>query len=100
MSALITCIANLQRVNPPGPGTDPLTQPGWPSVLILVCAIMRPMLDLWGSLVGLGLGRPPDHNGDFDRWMNKEAISNTESQRMGEQVHVVWNQAAGLRAAG
>ena len=53
-----------------------------------------------GSLVGLGLGRPHDHNGDFDRWVDKEAISNTESQRTGGHVRVVWNQAASLRAAG
>lgn len=56
MSALITCIANLQRVNPPVPGTDPLTQPGQSSAFIMVCAIVRPMLDLWGLWLVLALG--------------------------------------------
>ena len=58
MSALITCNANLWRLNPPVPGIDPLTQPGWPSALIVVCAIVRPMLDLWGLWLVLALGDP------------------------------------------
>lgn len=46
---------------------------------------MRPMLDsfLGGLWLVLALEDLPDHNGDFDRWMNKELASNTESQRMG-----------------
>ena len=55
--------------------------------------------ELLESLVGLGLGRPHDHNVDLERRKNNGAVLGAEKQRIGEKLHVAWNQAASLRAA-